>query len=339
MDMDNYTDSMSIMDARRARSSGIDCWSPRDIHNWLHSTSGGIVGQDAACRAAALIVYNHFERRPSVSLFSGPTGCGKTEIWRALRREYGADNVHIIDASTLTAEGWKGSNKISSLFRSIRPDRRGRCILVLDEFDKILEPQYGASGTNYSDIIQNQLLRLCDHDVLTFASDDDGRASGALSVDCAGVSVVLLGAFARLRERKAHNQKHIGFSAATAAGDIQADEITVDDLIAYGMRAELASRINRIVQMDPLTVQDLVRIGRAEVDHLSVLIDRPVEIVPDALLMLARMAQRQGLGARWMRSRIGTMIDDMIYDDPDAPQYVIEYEPPDADVRRQAAME
>lgn len=53
MDMDNYTDSMSIMDARRARSSGIDCWSPRDIHNWLHSTSGGIVGQDAACRAAA----------------------------------------------------------------------------------------------------------------------------------------------------------------------------------------------------------------------------------------------------------------------------------------------
>lgn len=336
MDMDNYTDGMSIMDARRARSSGIDCWSPRDIHNWLHSTSGGIVGQDAACRAAAMIVYNHFERRPSVSLFAGPTGCGKTEIWRALRREYGTDNVHIIDASTLTAEGWRGSNKISSIFRSIRPDLRGRYILVLDEFDKILEPQYGASGTNYSDLIQNQLLRLCDHDTLFFGAGDDN--AGALSVDCAGVSVVLLGAFARLRERKAHNQKHIGFGAAIA-GDIQTDEITVDDLIAYGMRAELAGRINRIVQMDLLTVQDLIRIGCAEVDHLSVLIDRPVEIVPDALLMLARMAQRQGLGARWMRSRIGTMIDDMIYDDPDAPQYVIEYEPPDADVRRQAAME
>ena len=61
----------------------------------------------------------------------------------------------------------------------------------------------------------------------------------------------------------------------------------------------------------------------------------PGEIVPDALIMLARIALHKGLGARWMKSKIGTMIDDMIYDDPDAQHYVIEYEPPDADARRQ----
>ena len=324
---------MSVREYKRAIADGkLDDWSPKDIERWLHSDVGGIVGQDAACRAAALIVYNHFERRPSVSLFVGPTGCGKTEIWRALRREYSADNVVIIDASTLTAEGWKGSNKISSIFRSIRPNRRGRCILVLDEFDKVLEPQYGAQGTNYSDLIQNQLLRLCDHDTLFFGAGDD--SDSALSVDCAGVSVVMLGAFSRLRERKAHNQKHIGFGSAPAE-DIQAEEITVDDLIEYGMRAELAGRINRIVCMDPLSVQDLLRIGQDESNRLSLLLDRPVDIVPDALIILARIALHKGLGARWMKSKIGTMIDDMIYDNPDAQHYVIEYEPPDADKRRQ----
>lgn len=96
------------------------------------------------------------------------------------------------------------------------------------------------------------------------AAGDDSNS--ALSVDCAGVSVVMLGAFSRLRERKAIGQKHIGFGTATApAGDIQAEAITVDDLIEYGMRAELAGRINRIVCMDPLTVQDLVRIGQDRV--------------------------------------------------------------------------
>lgn len=95
---------LSVRDYKRAIADGkIDNWSPKDVEQWLHSDIGGIVGQDAACRAASMIIYNHFERRPSVSLFIGPTGCGKTEIWRALRREYSADNVHIIDASTLTA--------------------------------------------------------------------------------------------------------------------------------------------------------------------------------------------------------------------------------------------
>ena len=66
------------------------------------------------------------------------------------------------------------------------------------------------------------------------------------------------------------------------------------------MRAELAGRINRIVQMDPLSVQDLVRIGQDETNRLSLLLDRPVDIVPDALIMLARIAMRKGLGARWL---------------------------------------
>lgn len=109
----------------------------------------------------------------------------------------------------------------------------------------------------------------------------------------------MLGALSRLRERKAIGQKHIGFGTAPVpAGDKQTEEITVDDLIEYGMRAELAGRINRIICMDSLTIQDLIRIGKDEADHLSLLLDRPVDIAPDALIMLARIALHKGLGAR-----------------------------------------
>lgn len=215
--------------------------APKDIERLLH-TRGGIIGQNAAVRAASLIVYNHWEGRPSVSLFVGPTGCGKTEIWRAIQKEYTPDNIVIHDASTMTAEGWKGGNKISSIFRDIAPDRRGNVILVLDEFDKLLEPMYGAGGTNYSDLLQNQLLRLCDHDKLFFGSED-GRERG-ISVNCSGVSVVLLGAFEHLYQKKAQTKKRIGFaqSSTEPEGDIT-PEISVEDLIGYGMQHW---RINRM---------------------------------------------------------------------------------------------
>lgn len=332
-----FVDEMSVADYRAMASGEMYDWSPRKIEEWIH-TGGGIIGQDAAVKAAAMTVYNHYEGRPSVSLFIGPTGSGKTEIWRVLQREYGTQNIVIADGSTLTAEGWQGSNKLSTIFRSMDSDaQRKRVILVLDEADKIIEPVYGSKGTNYSEIVQNQLLRICDHDTIFFGCDDGSGSGRPLSVDCANVSVVMLGAFSRLYERKAADRKRIGFGAGQTDNALQATpEIAISDLIEYGMRAELAGRINRIVCLDPLSVRDMAHIGQAETQRLSAVLGRPVKISPDALIMLGRMAQREGLGARWVKSRIGQIIDDMIYDDPDAPAYVLEYEPPDADARRQA---
>ena len=234
-------DEMSIAEYREMTSNELYDWSPKKIEEWIH-TSGGIIGQDEAVKAAAMIVYNHYEGRPSVSLFVGPTGSGKTEIWRVLQREYGSQNIVIVDASTLTAEGWKGNNKLSTVFLTMNSDaRRNRVILVLDEADKIIEPVYGSSGTNYSEIIQSQLLRLCDHDMLFFGCGDGSGSGKPLSVDCSNVSVVLLGAFSKLYEQKAMSQKRIGFACGQAGHASEAlPEITTEDLIAYGMRAELA---------------------------------------------------------------------------------------------------
>lgn len=303
--------------------------SPKEIESWLHA-QGGIVGQDAAVRAASLIMYNHIEGRPSVSLFAGPTGSGKTAIWRALQRRYGSDCIVIHDASTLTAEGWKGGNKISAIFKSVTPERRSRIVLVLDEFDKLLEPQYGASGTNYSDIMQNQFLRLLDHDTLFFG-DESGKGD-SFSVDAAGVSVVLLGAFARLLEKQSERTCSIGFGGQSRQScNYGNTEITVENLIEYGMREEIAGRITRITCLNPLDVPTLMRIGRNEAERLERLMLREVSVENNTLMKLADTAMAKGLGARWLNSQIGIMLDNLIYETPDAERYCIELGPPDTE--------
>ena len=85
----------------------MDYFAPRDIEDWLHN-QGGIIGQEEACKTAAILIHRHYEQNcPSVTLFCGHTGCEKTAMWRSLQKEYSAKNIVIVDASSLTAEGWK----------------------------------------------------------------------------------------------------------------------------------------------------------------------------------------------------------------------------------------
>lgn len=280
-----------------------ESYTPKEISDMLSDT---VVGQDAAKKAASIIMYNHMKGKPSVSVFCGPSGCGKTEIWRALSYIF-VNEIVIHDASTLTAEGWKGGNKLSGILRSLlRPnEEKLRAVLVLDEFDKCLEPQYGANDTNYSDLIQGQMLRLFAHDSVFIGNEEKAGAY----MDCSGVSIVCLGAFQRLLEQKSEQTGSIGFGAAPKTKLSYANtEITQEDLVEYGMRTELAGRVDRIVCMDPLSVDMLVQIGRQMIDEITIFDDVDIDIQPDAILMLARAASRKAFGARWMLSQIRRMI-------------------------------
>lgn len=298
----------------------LDRWSPKDIESDIRKY-GGIIGQDTAVRAAATLFYNHVEGRPSVSLFMAPTGSGKTEIWRAMQREFGDVNIVIHDASTLTPEGWKGDNKISTIFRDISPDRRDRIVLVLDEFDKLLEPK-GGSVDNYADLLQNSLLKLCDHDKLFFGSSGMGEG---LTVDASNVSVVFLGAFEKVLKQKSRDTGSLGFGAQLRYDcDYSNTEITTEDLIKYGgMRGELAGRIQKIVCMEPLSLDVMKRIGENEIEKIAKQMQKGIIITNESLDSLARSALQQNLGARGLRAKINNLLDDMIYENPDAERYMI----------------
>ena len=303
--------------------------TPKELIKFIRKA--GYTGQDKAVRTAALIIHRHYSGCPSVNLFCGPTGSGKTEIWRLLAREF--SNVHIYDSSMLTNEGWRGGCKISTILSSLPPIHREHSILVFDEFDKLLEPKM-SSEMNITDALQNELLKLFDHDTLFFGADRPGDTS--MTVDCSKVSIVLLGAFENMMKAKTRAGVSIGFGGKQAR-DISYGtvEITVQDLLKYtAMRPEIAGRIDRIVSMTPLTDCDYFRILLHHIDDVGKRTGKSITFHPAVLHPICQQAIETGLGARWAIHRVDAMIDDMLFDNPFDYSYFCSNETDDNETER-----
>lgn len=294
--------------------------SPRHIRD---SIARQVIGQPEAVKAAALITYNHLAGRRTNAVFAGPSGCGKSEIWRCLSCKY-PGLIRMVDFSRFTAEGWSGSLHIRNIFEGIDISsikKRG-LIVVLDEADKILcESAVGSGGTDHHVLLQNDLLKMMDGDVIDFGEENK---KNALSIDCSKVSVVMLGAFEKLLEGKSQNAKHIGFHTASWAVGRGHKEISFDDLINGGMRREIAGRINRIVALGPLSVDDYKSILMGPVlFDVQESFKRKVNIDSVAADALTGKAIESNLGVRWMRSQVTNAVDDALFDEPEAEEYTV----------------
>ena len=234
--------------------------SPSAIFEYLKKS---IYGQDDACSAAAVFLWNHVNGRRRNMVFAGPTSCGKTEIWRALSKIYPA--ICIVDSPNMVPEGYKGSFYPRSIWDSIHPRLRSRAIIVLDEFDKLLEHTGGS--VNFSSLLQTEFLRMMDGDTIRYGKGD-GASQPPMKVSCAHVSFVMCGSFETMlkaRQEAANAPSAIGFASGKAGGaraSSPAVEYTSDDLITYaGMRREIAGRVSRIIQLYPLTEPELLHLG------------------------------------------------------------------------------
>ncbi len=309
--------------------------SPRAVYEYLCQR---IHGQEAAKRAAAMILYNHMEGRRSTAVFCGPSGCGKSEIWRCLSKRY-PKLIRFLDASRMSADGWKGSVHLRDAFDGVSETeiRKQGLIVVLDEADKACcETVMGNGGTNYSTLLQNSLLKMMDGDEITFGKED---GKPAISVDCSRVSVVLLGAFENLLRNKNDQTGGIGFGAsARIEHDYSNTDISYDDLIMAGMRREVAGRINRIVSLRPLSVSDYRAILTGPVlDDLQAGGKYRVVIDDDSADRLSQQAAATGLGVRWMRSQVMNAMDDLMFSDPAAELYTVRISADPAGVSHGAA--
>lgn len=291
--------------------------TPQDLYL---SLSQHIYGQENAKRAIASFLWTHARKHVHRNLiFAGPTGSGKTELFRQASQIY--PHIRIIDASKLTAEGWSGGSKIRNIFDDLSKFEAERTIYVLDEADKLFEPTYGSHGTNYSYLVQNELLRLLDGDIVTFPADEKTKQK-ELTLDTSHMSFALLGSFeTMLSAKNASIPKPIGFGAGNKQISSDYNSIfTPDDLVTYaGVRREIAGRIHGIVQLQPMTEEDFYNIlqnpSTSPVTKLEAQYGIQINIDDDSMHLLARQAEESRMGVRYMTARITEMLDQQLFKD------------------------
>lgn len=297
-------------------------WTPHSIYGYLDQH---IYGQEAAKRAASMLMYHHLNGNSRNIVMAGATGCGKTEIWRTLSKKF--NFIRIVNGPQLTCDGWKGSYHIKDIFTGETKETAGCLVIVIDEADKLFEPSIGSGGTDFGQKIQNELLKIMDGDALAFV--DEGDRNKKITVDCSGISIVLCGSFERMLQERTEASGGIGFCQPERE-ESRIAECSEGDLTQYGnVRREIAGRINQIVALNTLGAEDFEAIMESPASpiqkieqshHVSLTVDK------DTKRKLASDAEKSGLGCRYIRSRLQSMLDEQMFDEPDAKEYSLCYE-------------
>lgn len=290
-------------------------WTPQMIYEYLDEH---VYRQEKAKKAAAIMLYNHLKGRRRNMILAGPTGCGKTEIWRSLQKRF--PFIKIVNGPQIACDGWKGSYHMKDIFMEEPAEKARKMLVVIDEADKLFEPSIGAAGVDYARKIQNEFLKIMDGDKVEFVSE--GNDAKKTTVDCSHVSFVFCGSFETLLQNRDDKPATIGFFQDETSGEDE-EAITIEDLVEYGnVRREIAGRIQQIVALNALTVDDFEHILNSRkqmspIRQLEKLYMVNLSVDEKTKRILAEKAAGKNLGCRYMRSQLQSMLDEKMFDDPD----------------------
>lgn len=334
-------DCLDVIDEQkkeRARKKGQatkDSLTPEKIVEHLNEY---VVGQDDAKKLLAIAVYNHYKRinkktdveiQKSNVLLIGPTGSGKTHLVKNLARLFDVPFAQA-DATTITEAGYVGDDvdmMLASLVVSANGDveKAQRGIVYIDEIDKLA----ASSGGNGRDVkgegVQQSLLKMLEGTTMQ-VNPQGGKKNPqgtTVDLDTTNILFIVAGAFSGITDVLKKSKPPLGLGASHKKEESQVQQIKPKDLIRYGMMPEFIGRLPVIARLEPLAVEDLVRILKEpknsivkQFEALFYMDGVEITFTEEFLKAVAEKAHKEGTGARGLRAIMETALKEHMFSVP-----------------------
>jgi ATP-dependent Clp protease ATP-binding subunit ClpX len=203
----------------------------------------------------------------------GPTGCGKTMMAKKVA-EFLDIPFAVCDATGLTEAGYVGDDVESILTRLLSVadgdiEKAQRGIIYIDEIDKIARKGENVSITRdvSGEGVQQALLKMIEGSVVRVPAGEKRKhpKGDMLEIDTTNILFICGGAFVGLEKLVASRKEatSIGFNSPVtkkSEASKYLNEFTTKDLISYGLIPEFIGRFGLTVNVNELTVDELVSI-------------------------------------------------------------------------------